>query len=79
MSVNLRLGGRRDAGVVLEELLVQLGEVLPLLGDFVFREDRLHRTHRLTGAAIDALVGMDIELGGRFECRLVLPANRGIA
>src|SRR5882672_4036110 len=57
----LHLGRGLDAGVVLEELLVDLGEVLTLLQKFVFREDRLHRAHRLTGAAVDAFVGMDVQ------------------
>src|SRR5437870_11026815 len=59
--VQLSLGRRLDPGMVLEKLLVQLDEVLPLIGRLVFREDRLHRTHRLTGAAVDAFVRMDEE------------------
>src|SRR5439155_20483547 len=57
----LRLGRGLDSGVVLEELLVQLDEALPLIGRLVFREDRLHRAHRLAGAAVDALVRVDVE------------------
>src|SRR3990167_7868009 len=57
------LRGRLDARVVLEELLVQLGEVLPLVRDLVLGEDRLHRAHGLAGAAVDALVRMDVEHG----------------
>src|SRR5882672_8849967 len=59
--VQLGLGGRFDSRVVLEELLVQLDEVLPLIGRLVFREDRLDRAHRLASAAVDALVRMDVE------------------
>src|SRR5712664_3855673 len=55
------LGGRLDPRVVLEELLVQLDEALPLLGGLVLREDRLHGAYRLARAAVDALVGMDVE------------------
>src|SRR3989338_3112196 len=57
------LRGRLDARIVLEELLVQLGEVLPLVRDLVLGEDRLHRAHGLARAAVDALVRMDIEHG----------------
>src|SRR5437762_5397085 len=53
------LGGGLDPGMVLEELLVELDEVLPLIRRLVFGEDRLHGAHRLARAAIDALVGMD--------------------
>src|SRR6185295_15129538 len=59
----LRLGGRLDARVVLEELLVQLDEVLPVGRSLVFREDRLHRAYRLTSAAVDALIRVDVEHG----------------
>src|SRR5439155_22841483 len=59
--VQLRLGRGLDSGVVLEELLVQLDEALPLIGRLVFREDRLHWAHRLAGAAVDALVRVDVE------------------
>src|SRR3989441_1412428 len=59
--VQLSLGGRLDSGVVLEELLVQLDEVLPLIGRLVFREDRLDRAHGLASPAVDALVRMDVE------------------
>src|SRR5207247_10454190 len=37
-------------------------EALPLLGRCVVGEDRLHRARRLTGLAVDALVGMDVVL-----------------
>src|SRR4029453_15378765 len=50
-----------DARVVLEELLVQLGEVLPVRGHFVFREDRLPRADRLAGAPVGALIRVDVE------------------
>src|SRR6267142_2777472 len=59
--VQLGLGGRLDSGIVLEELLVQLDEALPLIRRLVFREDRLDRAHGLTRAAVDALVRMDVE------------------
>src|SRR5687768_1785477 len=56
------LGGRLDPRIVLEELLVELDEALPLIGRLVFREDRLDRAHGLARAAVDALVGVDEEL-----------------
>src|SRR5256885_17226147 len=59
--VHLGLGGRLDSGVVLEELLVQLDEVLPLIGRLVFREDRLDRADGLASPAVDAFVRMDVE------------------
>src|SRR5438552_19023482 len=60
-GVQLLLRGGLDPGVVLEELLVELDEVLPLLGSLVLGEDRLHRAHGLARAAVYALVGMDVE------------------
>src|SRR5438445_125655 len=55
------LRGGLHPGMVLEELLVQLDVVLPLLWRLVFREDRLHRTDGLARATVDALVRMDEE------------------
>ena len=46
-------------------------EVLPLLGEIVFSEDRLDRAGRLARAAVDALVGMDVQQLHAFEFRLV--------
>src|SRR2546422_320311 len=60
-GVQLLLRGGLDPGVVLEELLVELDEVLPLLGSLILGENRLHRTHGLARAAVDALVGVDVE------------------
>src|SRR4051812_26007945 len=56
------LGGGLDPRVVLEERLVELDEALPLVRGLVLGKDRLHRTHRLTRAAVDALVGMNEQL-----------------
>jgi hypothetical protein len=47
-------------------------EVLPLLGEIVFSEDRLDRASRLARAAVDALVGMDVQQLRAFECLFVL-------
>src|SRR5262245_12283722 len=60
-GVQLRLGRGLDSRIVLEELLIQLDEVLPLIGRLVLSEDRLDRAHRLASAAVDALVRMDVE------------------
>src|SRR5207247_10014474 len=57
-----RAAGRADAAhVVGEELRVDRGELLPLRGDVVLVEDRGDRAHRLAGAAVQALVGLDVE------------------
>jgi hypothetical protein len=60
----------------LASLLVIVGingsEVLPLLGEIVFSEDRLDRASRLARAAVDALVGMDVQQFRALECLLVL-------
>ena len=44
-----------------EELRVRAVEVAPLLGHVVLIEDRLDGAHRLARAAVDALVGLDVE------------------
>src|SRR6266540_5869103 len=62
-GVTLGLGRGLDARVVLEKLLVQLDEVLPVRRRLVFREDRLDGAHRLAGAAVDALIRVDVEHG----------------
>src|SRR5947208_16619316 len=59
-GVQLLLRGGLDPGVVLEELLVELDEVLALLGSLILGEDRLHRTHGLARAAVGPLVGVDV-------------------
>src|SRR4029450_7130768 len=54
--------GRAQRVVALgEEGRVGLGEVLPLGGHVVLVEDGLHRADRLAGAAVHALVGVDVE------------------
>src|SRR2546426_12161438 len=55
----LLLRGGLDSRVVLEELLVQLDEVLPLLRSFILGKDRLHRADGLAAAAADARLGVD--------------------
>ena len=45
---------------VLKELRVHRNEVLPLLRRLVEGKDRLHRTSRHAGTAVDALVGVNI-------------------
>src|SRR6188768_3119161 len=44
-----------------EELHVRLVVVAPFLGQVVFVVDRFDGAHRLTGTAIDALVGVDVQ------------------
>src|SRR5699024_2877445 len=45
-----------------EELAVVRDERFVLLGDAAVLADRLHRAHRLAGAAVDALLGVDVKL-----------------
>src|SRR5262245_62917655 len=47
--------------MVLEELLIELDVVLPLIRGLVLGEDRLDRADRLAGAAVDALLGVDVQ------------------
>src|SRR5579859_7618388 len=70
-----------------EELHVGLVEVLPLVGYVVLVEDRLDRAHRLTGAAVHALVRVDVEHAlalidavdrALFDARLVEQVNAGL-
>jgi len=58
--------------LVLVPIGVDRGEVLPLLGEIVFGEDRLDGASRLTSAAVYAFVGMDVEQLRGFELGLVL-------
>ena len=59
-------GGRRTwpdlNRLFLEILRVHRDVVLPLLGRLVEREDRFHGTCGHAGAAVDALVGVDVQL-----------------
>ena len=59
-------------------LRVQINEIAPLVRRFVERVDRLHRTGRHAGAAVDALVGMDIQHLGGLEIGLILPGMNAI-
>ena len=45
--------------LLVEVVLVDLGVVLPLVRYRILGEDRAHRTHGLTRAAVDAFIGMD--------------------
>src|SRR5688572_387507 len=56
----------------LEVLRVLLRVVLPLLGDLVAREDRLDRTGRHAGTAVDALIRVDVQLVDGGKLGLVL-------
>jgi len=44
-----------------EEVGVDLGVSAPLVGQILFGVDGLDRAHRFAGAAVDALVGLDVE------------------
>jgi len=62
----IRIGGSNLARSTwgpncLEEGGVYFTVLLPLTRDIVFIIDRLHRTDRLTGAAIDTFIGLDVE------------------
>src|SRR6266571_5613230 len=57
------LGGRLDARVVLEELLVDLRVLLPLSRQLVVDEDRLDGADGFAGSAVDTLVRVDVEHG----------------
>src|SRR4029453_6667422 len=58
--------------LLLEVLGVHRDEVLPFVRSFVQRKDGFHRAGRDAGAAVDALVGMDIEHLRRRKLRFVL-------
>src|SRR5438046_9484958 len=60
-GVQLLFGGGLDSRVVLEELLVELDVVLPLLPSLLLGENRLHRTHGLAGPAVDPRVRAHVE------------------
>src|SRR5688572_3485690 len=53
-------GTGRNCGLLLEVVGVLLDVTLPLVRHFVERVDGFHRTGRDAGAAIDALIGMDV-------------------
>src|SRR5580765_8419204 len=59
-------------------LRVNGNEVLPLFRRLVQREDCFDGTRRNASAAVDALVGMDVEHLRRLELRLVLPRMNAI-
>src|SRR5215470_3497411 len=59
----LALRRRLDAGIVLEELLVHLDELLPVRRRLVLGEDGLDGADGLASAAVDALIRMDVEHG----------------
>jgi hypothetical protein len=51
---------------VLEHIAVDLNVLLEIRGHVLFRKDRGHRALGLARTAINALVGMDVELIGSF-------------
>src|SRR4051812_10742910 len=81
------LGGAARGTEVGEEVDVRGVVVLPLRGGVVLVEDRLDRAHRLAGAAVDALVGVDVEHpvalvdavdGALVDARPVLEVDTGL-
>ena len=81
------LGGAAGRAEVVEEVDVGVVVVLPLLRGVVLVEDRLDRAHRLAGAAVDALVGVDVEHplalvdavdGALVDARAVLQVHTGL-
>ena len=65
-------GAKLDGLLAFEIVGVELDEVLPLRGDGALLEDRREGAGWLTGAAVDALLGVDIEQLDRLEVRLAL-------
>jgi hypothetical protein len=57
--------------LLLPIVVINLDEALPLFRHFLLGKDRGDGTSGLAGAAIDALVGIDIELDGLGESRFV--------
>src|SRR5206468_5426173 len=55
------LGGAAGRTEVLEELVVRVRVVLPLLRHVVLVEDRLDGADRLAGTAVDALIRVDVK------------------
>src|SRR5690242_10337744 len=77
----------RTTSLVVEVDAILVDEALPLLGHAVVREDRLDGTRGLARLAIDAFVGMDVELivalvdavhGADLDARLVLHPDAGL-
>src|SRR5471032_1651428 len=55
------LGSTTGRTEIVEEIDVRLVVLLPFIRHVVFVEDRFNWAHRLAGAAVDALVGVDVE------------------
>src|SRR5262245_31502559 len=79
-------GGGLDAGIVLEELLVDVGVLLPLGRQLIIDEDRLDGADRFARTTVDALIRMDVEHrlalvdaihGTDFHAGLVLDIDAG--
>lgn len=68
----------RSASSILVPVCVDLGEVLPLLGEIVFGEDRLDRASWFASSAVDAFVGMDVEQFRGLELGFVLARMNAI-
>jgi hypothetical protein len=70
------LCGREFAA--LDVACVDLRKVLPLLGQVVLRENGGHRADRHTGAAVDALDGIDVELRDFIEAGTAIIVGRAL-
>ena len=70
------LCGREFAA--LDVACVDLRKLLPLLGQVIQRENRGHRADRHTGAAVDALDGIDVELRDFIEAGTAIIVGRAL-
>ena len=70
---------RLESQTLVAEIVTILRDIRrPLVRRLVQREDRLDRAGRHAGAAVDALVGMNIKHLGRFKRRFVLPRMNAV-
>jgi hypothetical protein len=70
------LCGREFAA--LDVACVDLRKLLPLLGQVIQRENRRHRADRHTGATVDALDGIDVELRDFIEAGTAIIVGRAL-
>src|SRR4029079_15156623 len=66
MCDHAQLRGAAGRAETVEESRVGGLVLPPLLGQIVFIEDRLDRAHRFAGAAVNALLGMDVQRSPTF-------------
>ena len=70
------LCGREFA--TLDVACVDLRKLVPLLGQVLQRENRRHRADRHTGATVDALDGIDVELRDFIEAGTAIIVGRAL-